>query len=592
MNRLLRHLILLAGMLIACPAFATTASTIDWVRDEKAAFSTAKAGHRFVLLYLEAVWCHWCHVMDHDTYSDPQIAAQIAAHYVPLRIDQDSRPDLANRYRDYGWPATIVFSADGEEIVKRQGYQPPERFLRLLRAIVEDPSPENVSAATAQQMHSSGKKGQLDESLRQKLAARHRDTDDPELGGLQLNHKFLDRDSVEYALTRADVGDGTEKALARRTLDAARALFDPAWGGVYQYSTNADWQHVHYEKLATVQAEYLRVYALAWASWHRDADKQAVAAIRRYLDGFLRAPGGGYYVSQDADLRPGEHSDAYFALDDSHRRALGLPRVDKHVYTQQTAAIAEALATWAEVSGDAGALGQARDALCWVRKSRALAQAKGGYRHDERDGAGPYLADTLAVGRAALALYRADADRQWLQISVDAADFIEAHFRNGRGGYDGAASRGPIAAALQVDENISLARYANLLSHYSGAAAHRAMAEHAMGWLGREEVALARATEAGLLLADAELGADPRHLVAVGAKADAVSKALFSTLQQLPGWYKRIEWWDRGEGALPHADVEYPKLKRSAAFVCTQNRCSLPLFDARQIAEFLAQPAV
>jgi len=592
-NRFLRHLIFLLGTLVVCPtAFAATESpsAVKWMRDETVAFREAKTEHRYVLLYLEAVWCHWCHVMDHDTYSDPQIAQQIAEHYVPLRIDQDSRPDLANRYRDYGWPATIVFSADGQEIVKRQGYQPPERFLRLLSAIVEDPSPEAVSAATTQQTANSTQKGQLDSPLREKLAARHRDTDDAKLGGLQLNHKFLDRDTVEYALARADAGDAGEKAMARRTLDAARSLFDPAWGGVYQYSTNADWQHVHYEKLATVQAEYLRIYALAWASFHLDADKQAVASIRRYLDSFLHAPGGGYYVSQDADLKPGEHSDAYFALNDAGRRALGLPRVDKHVYAQQTAAIAEALATWAEVSGDASALDQARDALRWVQKERSL-HDKGGYRHDEHDSAGPYLADSLAVGRAALALYRADADRRWLQVSVDAANFIEAHFRNARGGYDGAASQGPIAAALQVDENISLARYTNLLAHYSGNAAHRTMAEHAMHWLGQPDVAFARVTEAGLLLADAELGADPRHLVTVGAKTDAVSKELFSTLQQLPGWYKRIEWWDRSEGALPHPDVEYPKLKRSAAFACTQNRCSLPLFDAKQVAEFLAQPA-
>jgi uncharacterized protein YyaL (SSP411 family) len=595
MNRLLRHLIFVAGILLmACPlvfATASTTSTLTWLRDETLAFHQAKAEHRFVLLYLEAVWCHWCHVMDHDTYSDPQIATQIAAHYVPLRIDQDARPDLANRYRDYGWPATIVFSADGEEIVKRQGYQPPERFLRLLRAIVEDPSPEAVSTATTQQTDNSAQKGQLEDSLRAKLAARHRDTDDEKLGGLQLTHKFLDRDTVEYALTRAEAGDAGEKALAQRTLDAAWALFDPAWGGVYQYSTNADWQHVHYEKLATVQAEYLRIYALAWASFHRDTDRQAVASIRRYLDTFLHAPDGGYYVSQDADLKPGEHSDAFFSLDDAGRRALGLPRVDKHVYAQQTAAMAEALATWAEVSGDASALDQARDALRWVQKERALPEGKGGYRHDQHDSAGPYLADTLAVGRAALALYRADADRHWLQVSIDAANFIQAHFRHAGGGYDGAASQGPIAAALQVDENISLARYTNLLSHYSGQTVHREMAEHAMRWLAQPDVGLARITEAGVLLADAELGVDPRHLVTVGAKAAAASKNLFSTLQQLPGWYKRVEWWDRSEGVLPYPDVEYPRLKRSAAFVCTHNRCSLPLFDTGQITDFLAQSA-
>src|SRR5258708_25997663 len=86
--------------------------------------------------------------MDEKTYGDTGVRAEIAAHYVPLRIDQDLRPDLSNRYKDYGWPATIIFAADGSEIVKRQGFVEPERFLRLLRAVVADPSPEKDDAST------------------------------------------------------------------------------------------------------------------------------------------------------------------------------------------------------------------------------------------------------------------------------------------------------------------------------------------------------------------------------------------------------------------------------------------------------------
>ena len=112
------------------------------LRKLHAAFAQAREQQRFVLLYLEAVWCHWCHVMDHQTYADPAVRALVDAHYVPLRIDQDARPDLANRYRDYGWPATIVLAADGTEIVKRRGYIPAANFARLLQAIIDDPSPE------------------------------------------------------------------------------------------------------------------------------------------------------------------------------------------------------------------------------------------------------------------------------------------------------------------------------------------------------------------------------------------------------------------------------------------------------------------
>src|SRR4051812_668150 len=102
------------------------AEPIHWLRSDTDAFAQARAQHRFVILYLEAVWCHWCHVMDEKPYGDPAVRAELEAHYVPLRIDQDLRPDLSNRYRDYGWPATVIFAADGTEIVKRQGFVEPE----------------------------------------------------------------------------------------------------------------------------------------------------------------------------------------------------------------------------------------------------------------------------------------------------------------------------------------------------------------------------------------------------------------------------------------------------------------------------------
>jgi hypothetical protein len=583
MSRLARTafyaLLLFAGRV----AVTDAADPIRWLRSDADAFAQARAEHRYVILYLEAVWCHWCHVMDERTYGNTEVRAEIAAHYVPLRIDQDLRPDLANRYRDYGWPATIVFGPDGSEIVKRQGYIEPERFLRLLRAIVADPSPEAADQADAGPPASAA--GTLAAETRAELIRRHRDTDDAKLGGLTLAQKFLDRDSVEYAMDRALAGDEWEANLARRTLDAARALFDPVWGGVYQYSTFGDWQHPHYEKLATVQAQYLRIYALASAAWQRPQDRQAVHEIRRYLDGFLRSPEGAYYTSQDADLRPGEHASDYFALDDAKRRAQGLPRVDRHIYALQNGQIIEALATWSELAGDATALAQARRAADWILAHRAL--PGGGFRHDEQDAAGPYLGDTLAMGRAFLALYRATADRVWLTRASAAADFIANHFAQAPAGFVSASGRGPIASTPQIDENIALARFANLLARYDGKTEHRALAESALRYLAAPKVAFAEITQPGILLADDELHRDPLHLTVTGAKDDVEAGRLFATLQHLPPWYKRIEWWDRREGPLPYPDVDYPPTRRAAAFVCTENRCSLPLYTPEAIREFL-----
>ncbi|MGH8677774.1 MAG: DUF255 domain-containing protein, partial [Burkholderiales bacterium] len=91
----------------------------NWQPWSDAVFERAKRENRFVLLDLEAVWCHWCHVMERETYHDPAVMGLLDQHYIAVKVDQDARPDLSRRYENYGWPATIVFGPDGREIVKR-----------------------------------------------------------------------------------------------------------------------------------------------------------------------------------------------------------------------------------------------------------------------------------------------------------------------------------------------------------------------------------------------------------------------------------------------------------------------------------------
>src|SRR5205807_2292329 len=117
---------------------AAHSESIRWEPYTDAAFQKAKAQNKFVLLDLEAVWCHWCHVMDEETYQDPAVIKLINAKYIPIRVDQDARPDLSSRYEDYGWPATVVFNGNGGEIIKRAGYINPSAMASLLSAIIKD----------------------------------------------------------------------------------------------------------------------------------------------------------------------------------------------------------------------------------------------------------------------------------------------------------------------------------------------------------------------------------------------------------------------------------------------------------------------
>src|SRR5689334_8883700 len=110
---------------VAVAAAAPASDPIAWQPFNDSVFDRAQREERLVLMDLEAVWCHWCHEMDETTYRDPDVRRLVAERFIAVRVDQDSRPDLSNRYEDYGWPATVIFGADGRELVKMQGYIPP-----------------------------------------------------------------------------------------------------------------------------------------------------------------------------------------------------------------------------------------------------------------------------------------------------------------------------------------------------------------------------------------------------------------------------------------------------------------------------------
>jgi uncharacterized protein YyaL (SSP411 family) len=211
----------------------------------------------------------------------------------------------------------------------------------------------------------------------------------------------------------------------------------------------------------------------------------------------------------------------------------------------------------------------------------------GGFSHDAHDSAGPYLGDTLAMGRAFLALYSVTAEKEWLERAQGAADFIASHFRLENRGWAASATTASAwpAPGPQFDENIALARFTNLLHRYTGRASYRQMAEHALEWAERPGVTGPRgAYLGGLILAHDEFWAEPSHVMVVGRKNDAAAKNLFAVAAAAPGAYRLVEWWDRGEGAAPRGESFYPELERAAAFTCHNGACSRPIFESIALA--------
>jgi uncharacterized protein YyaL (SSP411 family) len=586
--RILPHgiLALLTSVLVSA-AGAEEKSAIDWQPWSDKIFERAAAEHKFVLLDLGAGWCHWCHVMDEITYSDPKVIELLRAKYIAVRVDQDARPDLSNRYEDYGWPATVVFNAERGEIVKRQGYIPPKPMASLLRAIIDDPTPgpsvepEPVVIPAADSA--------LTTEQRAAMRAAFLGAYDSGLGGWGGVHKYLNWDALEYCITEGEAGDAAMERMARQTLTGGLRLIDPVWGGVYQYSTDGDWLHPHFEKIMPFQAENMRVFALAARRWNAPKWLEPAQKIHAYLRTFLTSPEGAFYTSQDADLVEGEHGGEYFALDDAARRQRGIPRVDTHIYARENGLAITGLAALYAASGDDSCLAEARRAAAWVLEHRALPE--GGFRHDERDAAGPYLADTLAMARAFLGLYTVTAERGWLAKAEAAAAFMDTKFRAPIGFITAAsAAQGAFASKPEVDENVALARFANLLGNVTGKESWRAMATHAIRYLAAPAIIERQGfATSGILLADREMRLDPAHLTIVGSKQDPEARALFTAALRGAPDFARIEWFDPKEGPLPNADVQYPELPHAAAFLCAGGSCSIPMESPDRFAKKLAQ---
>lgn len=581
MRRLKSTSLILVLSLAGSAAAATGGKpeAIQWQGWSDAIFDQAKRENKFVVLDLEAIWCHWCHVMAETTYKNPEVIGLMQSKYIAVRVDQDARPDLSNRYEDYGWPATIFFGPDGKEIVKRQGYIEPKEMAALLRAIIKDPTPgPSVHPEPQLNFENSELTAELRDDLNKRFVVQY----DFKHGSWGFVQKYMDWNNEEYAMLRAKTGDTQAEHMARQTLEMQVKLIDPVWGGVSQYSVDGDWNEPHFEKIMAFQAENLRIYAMAYQQWKDPAYLTSALDIHRYLKGFLLGDEGAFYTSQNADLIDGKHSAAYYKLDDKARRKLGIPRIDKHMYARENGWAINAVATLYAATGEQQYLDEALKAANWVIQNRSM--DGGGFHHDKEDIAGPYLGDTLAMGRAFLTLYGVTGDRQWLARAEAAAKFISNSFKNDAASF--LTAKTPTDRSYmpkpERDENILMARFANLLEHFTANEEYKKLAAHSMRFLAEPRVAQQFST-GGVLTADLEISSDPIHITIVGHKDDPAAQELFHTAVSYPSGYKRVEWWDKREGNLPNPDVQYPELKTAAAFVCTNNTCSAPITKADQV---------
>lgn len=574
-------------ILMACIPLITAArgeGAIAWSGWSADVLAKAQAEKRFIILDLEAVWCHWCHVMEETTYRDPQVVALIKDKYLPIRVDQDANPDLSARYGDWGWPATIIFAPDGSELVKRRGYIEPVHMASLLQAVIDDPTPG--PSVTKNEDVVPADTSKLSEAARKTLHENFAKAYDAKFGGWGNLHKYIEADSMDWVLQQSERGDALAMTMARTTLVSATALIDPVWGGIYQYSDKDDWRSPHYEKIMWYQANGLRQYAAAYALFKDPVYLKAADDIYRYVTTILLSPEGAFYATQDADVDRTLPGKDFYKLSDIERKKLGRqPRVDANLYARENGWAISGLVAYANVTGHADALKHAERAAEWVLVNRRAAD--GMFKHGAKDRGGPFIGDTIAMGNAALDLYSATGARKWLDVAREAGQAL-AKFRDTRGGFFTAmkaeAKSGVLATPHKaLDEQVQATRFANRVARYLGDRNAAELAEHGMRYLASDAIIVSGRVTPGILVTDSEVSHEPTHITIVGHKDDANAIRLHDVARRYPALYKRVDWWDVRDGPLPNPDVTYPEMDRAAAFACSNRLCSLPAFSAEEL---------
>ncbi|MEZ4393679.1 MAG: DUF255 domain-containing protein [Polyangiales bacterium] len=369
-------------------------------------FARAEAEGRLVVFDAAAAWCHWCHVMDETTWRDPEVLALVARRFVPAREDVDARPDLAARYAAWGWPATVIFDARGRELARYRGYLSPARMRAALEAALASPTPlpEARGAAAAEVS--------LDARLADALDQMDR-AYDPAQGSWGTNQKLSLGDNLRVELARAARGDADAAARARQTLTNQRRIYDPVWGGVYQYSAGATWGDPHFERLMSFQAPTLIAAARAAEVLRDPSFLDDARGVGRFIVERLTDADGAVHGSMDADVNAHDRAapfidgHVYFARGDAERARLGAPRVDPGAHPRDNGMAIEALVALEDATREGRWLEAARRAARAMVARHVDAEGRVS-REGTRD---RLLADAawLALGLSTLAAHDRDA---------------------------------------------------------------------------------------------------------------------------------------------------------------------------------------
>ncbi len=323
-----------------------------------------------MLLDIGAVWCHWCHVMDRESYDDPEIAAIVNQHFIAVKVDRDERPDIDSRYQaavqavsgQGGWPLTAFLTPDGKPFYggtyfpPSDGYGRPS-FRRVLMSIASAYAEKHgdvveqakmVESAIAQSESFAGRSGRVSASVIAAIQESAFKMFDPQHGGFGSAPKFPHPSALDLLIERYARTSG---ASLRRTAEGGRphanipnmdlaggdsdqlrnvivttlehmaqgGVYDQLAGGFHRYSVDERWVVPHFEKMCYDNSELLKNYVHAFQATGEEFFAEVARDIIRWMDEWLSdRRRGGFYASQDADISMDDDGDYFtWTLDEA-----------------------------------------------------------------------------------------------------------------------------------------------------------------------------------------------------------------------------------------------------------------------------------
>ena len=331
---------------------------IRWHEWGPEAFATAQRQNKPMLLDIGAVWCHWCHVMDRESYDDPEIAAIVNEHFIAVKVDRDERPDIDSRYQvavqavsgQGGWPLTAFLTPDGKPFYGGTYFPPQDHygrpsFRRVLLSIanaykekhgdvVEQASMVENAIVQAESLH--GRSGRVSPGTIQAIQESAFKMFDPMHGGFGSAPKFPHPSALDLLIERyargaslrgaklrsagqpeavvptTDTDDLQNLIVTTLTHMANGGVYDQLAGGFHRYSVDERWVVPHFEKMSYDNSELLKNYVHAYQATGEKFFANVARDIIRWMDEWLSdRERGGFYASQDADINMDDDGD-YF----------------------------------------------------------------------------------------------------------------------------------------------------------------------------------------------------------------------------------------------------------------------------------------